>query len=116
MITVKQLLVSARAVQARGWTQHRYARDRHGRAVHWASPVACRFCPLGSLKRACDGLKEDPNGSRFHRSAALLLIAMHQDEGCASSLVHHINDALPPSPHASKARVLRFFDLAIASA
>jgi hypothetical protein len=48
-MSVKNTLVKARALIAKGWTKNTYARDQYGLMVEMRSPAACQFCITGAL-------------------------------------------------------------------
>ena len=47
-----KILVKARYLLAKGWTQRAYARDRNGRSVPCNAPEACSWCLAGALDLA----------------------------------------------------------------
>lgn len=48
-MTTKQILVKARALVKRGWTQGSCAKAKNGREVHPSRTTACCWCAFGAL-------------------------------------------------------------------
>ena len=46
----KKVLVKARSLIEKGWTQKALARDAHGEKVHPKDPNACEWCATGALR------------------------------------------------------------------
>jgi hypothetical protein len=49
---VKEVLVRAKDLVSKGWTQRARARDVGGKICNFASDEACSFCLVGALSRA----------------------------------------------------------------
>ena len=94
---VKDVLVRARKLIAKGWIQGTYARDKDDLQVLPNDPEACKFCVLGALNRASDGGQDFRAGVDIIESAAM------------SGPLHTWNDA----DGTTQEMVLTVFDKAI---
>lgn len=68
--TPEQLLKEARRFIVRGWSQGSFARDSEGKIVNRTDKAACRWCVLGALLTAADGL---PGGHHAYKDAVARL-------------------------------------------
>lgn len=93
---LREVLLAARSLLQRGWTQGVYARTRWlGRAVRTGDDRAASFCILGALKRASYGSKIS-----LDRAAG----AVRHELG--DTALANWNDR----PHRKKPEVLALFD------
>lgn len=93
-LTTKQVLIRARKLIKKGWTQKVMARNKYGHTVSLENPNACRFCALGALAKA------GPNGAYYEARNILVNLT----GGIASFNDNH-----------TKQEVLDLFSRAIAS-
>jgi hypothetical protein len=106
-LTVEEVLTAARAKLAKpgSWTQGYYALDADGEMTWPTDPSACRFCARGAVMAVAEA--DNPESPRV--KAALGLLKKHAPKrGC----ITQSND----SSKMTHARVLRWFDRAIAAA
>lgn len=69
-MNVRKILVAARALIAKGWTQGCFARDENGRPTPFGGPKAVCFCMSGALSHV-----SALNGSQPNMKAIELLQA-----------------------------------------
>ena len=81
------------------WTKGAAARDARGRDVHPLDPAAVRWCALGALQVASDGV-----GERYHAAVVRLLEVR---DGAGIDTIPSLNDT------GGRAAVLDLYDRAI---
>lgn len=77
LATPETLLRNARRYVKDGWAQGSFARDADGKIVNRTDASACRWCVLGALLNAADGL---PGGHFVYSDAVSRLQRATQSE------------------------------------
>jgi hypothetical protein len=105
-MSVREVLIAARGLIAKGWTQGFAARDVAGQSVEpWSSPSACSWCIVGALNVACGTDVSETYDGLARRKAAFE--SLEPFVGCEDWLFW--ND----TPGRTQAEVLAAFDRAI---
>lgn len=99
-MTVKDVLMGARELLAKGWIQRDWARNLAGDSVLWSDPAATHFCSMGAIGRMAGDSSALREGAR----------EAFMDANDLERAVADWNDA----PGRTQAEVLAAFDKAIA--
>jgi hypothetical protein len=99
MKTTKQILVEARELIAKGWTQLAYAKKANGDVTDDRDGSGVCFCALGAIRRASGSYTDCQPAAGVFRAAI------------GSAFIDGWNDA----PGRTQAEVLEAFDRAIAA-
>ncbi len=109
-VTVNALLVRARALIRKGWTQGPMARGKSGRPVRVTGPAACKFCAYGSLVRAEFELRRGAaDGYYVYMAAFARLNRTVRRRFCTPGGLISYNE----TPGRKKSAVIALFDEAI---